>query len=336
MQSLLWVRFPVTWSLQLLSRLNHVICTHPIVHKLSNGLSLIWLTNAQSWLVSRLTLCLVMDSARFSQWPESLAYSNKRLIGMLKCLFAGKWHLLINSLTVFVLSSHQQVSWSNCLLACKDLTWANFWVFLNQVLQTSRCLLPVILFCNLGIDLITMNFHSPRQKFITTLTLTLSTRKWNWKSFLRYIEIHAKDAAFVENLIVKGLETDGNSHKITTSWIYQEFMLLVRIKMLWHFWGPLRIFICSFPSQPLHGKQWNSLSNVNLKHGGVPRLSDDLIEARDIWGDAQNLLQSILTFTFLVLFPSGMNSWEVFVVFRNDFNAHNWTFVMRIMGNAID
>ena len=140
MQRLLCLRFPVTWSLQLLSRLDHVICTRPIGHKLSDDLSLILLTNAQSWLVSRLTLCLVTDLANFTQWPESLAYSTKRLTGMLKCLFAGEWHHLINSLTVFVLSSHHQVSRSNCLLACRVLTWANCWVLFNQVLQTLGCL----------------------------------------------------------------------------------------------------------------------------------------------------------------------------------------------------
>ena len=89
MQRLLCLRFPVTWSLQLLSRLDHVICTRPIVHKLSDDLSLILLTNAQSWFVSRLWISTFHTMA---------------------------WVLVCSQ-------PYDQVSWSNGLFARKVLTF---------------------------------------------------------------------------------------------------------------------------------------------------------------------------------------------------------------------
>ena len=116
MQRLLCLSFPGMWSLQLLSWLDHV---NPSNH--SQALWWLWvslnlLSNAMSWFVSRLLFVWVMDLAPSTQW--------------LQCLFVGEWYLLINSLTVFVCSSHHQLSRFGCL----HTKFSPFWAFLNQVL----------------------------------------------------------------------------------------------------------------------------------------------------------------------------------------------------------
>ena len=77
----------------------------------------ILLSNAMSWFVSRLLFAWIMDLAPSTQWLE--------------CLLVGEWHLLINSLTVFVCSSHHQVSQFGCLHA----KFSPFWASLNQLLR---------------------------------------------------------------------------------------------------------------------------------------------------------------------------------------------------------
>ena len=78
-------------------------CPRPIIHKFSDDLEY----HLSCWVM----LCLGL-LADYFVWIIELAHSTQ----WLECLFVGEWHLLINSLTVFVRSSHHQVNRFVCLL----------------------------------------------------------------------------------------------------------------------------------------------------------------------------------------------------------------------------